>query len=84
MDDPVNIIYKIQRSIKVSIESLNDAILSGSVDNMEKYKYLLGQAHALQLMQQDISNLLQDKEQTDEQPDKTNVIGVDFSGSTED
>ena len=84
MDDPVNIIYKIQRSIKASIESLNDAILSGSVDNMEKYKYLLGQAHALQLMQQDISNLLQDKEQTDEQPDKTNVIGVDFSGSTED
>ncbi len=84
MDDPVNIIYKIQRSIKVSIESLNDAILSGSVDNMEKYKYLLGQAHALQLMQQDISNLLQDKEQTDEQPDNTNVIGVDFSGSTED
>ena len=84
MDDPVNIIYKIQRSIKVSLESLNDAILSGSVDNMEKYKYLLGQAHALQLMQQDISNLLQDKEQTDEQPDNTNVIGVDFSGSTED
>ena len=84
MDDPVNIIYKIQRSIKASIESLNDAILSGSVDNMEKYKYLLGQAHALQLMQQDISNLLQDKEQKDEQPDTTNVIGVDFSGSTED
>jgi len=84
MDDPVNIIYKIQRSIKGSLESLNDAILSGSVDNMEKYKYLLGQAHALQLMQQDISNLLQDKEQTDEQPDNTNVIGVDFSGSTED
>jgi uncharacterized protein YaaN involved in tellurite resistance len=84
MDDPVNIIYKIQRSIKASIESLNDAILSGSVDNMEKYKYLLGQAHALQLMQQDISNLLQDKEQTDEQPDNTNVIGVDFSGSPED
>ena len=84
MDDPVNIIYKIQRSIKVSLESLNDAILSGSVDNMEKYKYLLGQAHALQLMQQDISNLLQDKEQTDEQPDNTNVIGVDFKGSTED
>ena len=84
MDDPVNIIYKIQRSIKASIESLNDAILSGSVDNMEKYKYLLGQAHALQLMQQDISNLLQDKEQTDEQTDTTNVIGVDFSGSPED
>ena len=80
MDDPVNIIYKIQRSIKVSIESLNDAILSGSVDNMEKYKYLLGQAHALQLMQQDISNLLQEKEP--ENDDRDNIIQLDRS--TED
>ena len=80
MDDPVNIIYKIQRSIKVSLESLNDAILSGSVDNMEKYKYLLGQAHALQLMQQDISNLLQEKEP--ENDDRDNIIQLDRS--TED
>ncbi len=80
MDDPVNIIYKIQRSIKSSLESLNDAILSGSVDNMEKYKYLLGQAHALQLMQQDISNLLQEKEP--ENDDRDNIIQLDRS--TED
>jgi hypothetical protein len=80
MDDPVNIIYKIQRSIKVSLESLNDAILSGSVDNMEKYKYLLGQAHALQLMQQDISNLLNEKEP--ENDDRDNIIQLDRS--TED
>ena len=75
MDDPVNIIYKIQRSIKASLESLNDAILSGSVDNMEKYKYLLGQAHALQLMQQDISNLLKPKEP--ENDDSDNIIQLD-------
>jgi len=80
MDDPVNIIYKIQRSIKGSLESLNDAILSGSVDNMEKYKYLLGQAHALQLMQQDISNLLNEKEP--ENDDRDNIIQLDRS--TED
>ncbi len=80
MDDSVNIIYKIQRSIKASLESLNDAILSGSVDNMEKYKYLLGQAHALQLMQQDISNLLQEKEP--ENDNRDNIIQLDRS--TED
>ena len=75
MDDPINIIYKIQRSIKGSLEALNDAILSGSVDNMEKYKYLLGQAHALQLIQQDISNLLQEKEP--ENDDRDNIIQLD-------
>ena len=59
-------------------------MISGGVDNMEKYKYLLGQAHTVQITLQEISNLLQDKEQTDEQPDYSNVIGVDFSGSPED
>jgi hypothetical protein len=34
---------------------------------MEKYKYLLGKAHALQIIQQEISNLLEEKEQKNEQ-----------------
>ena len=40
--------------------------MSGGVDNMEKYKYLLGQAHATQIILQEISNLLNKKEQNDE------------------
>jgi len=41
-------------------------MLTGSgVDNHEKYKYLLGQAHAVQLTLQEISNLLKAKEQHD-------------------
>jgi len=40
---------------------------------MEKYKYLVGQAHAIQLTLQDISNLLKPKEQKDEQG---NVIDI--------
>jgi hypothetical protein len=42
-------------------------MMSGGVDNMEKYKYMLGQAHAYQLILQEISNLLEEKEQKDEQ-----------------
>jgi hypothetical protein len=87
MDDPINILYKIQRNARNSLQTIGDAMISGGVDNMEKYKYLLGQAHAIQLILQDISNLLQDKEQNDEKPDTTNVIAVDFSGeygNTED
>jgi|DEB0MinimDraft_6_1074348.scaffolds.fasta_scaffold13664_8 hypothetical protein len=87
MDDPINILYKIQRNARNSLQTIGDAMISGGVDNMEKYKYLLGQAHAIQLILQDISNLLQDKEQNDEKPDTTNVVAVDFSGeygNTED
>ena len=79
MNDPITILYKVQKSIKGSLQQLSEAMMSGGVDNMEKYKYLLGQAHALQLIQQDISNLLNEKEPEN---DRDNNI-VQF-GSTED
>ena len=82
-DDPITVIYKLQKRLRNSLQTIGDTMIGGGVDNMEKYKYLLGQAHAIQLTLQEISNLLQDKEQTDE-PDTTNVVAVDFSGSPED
>jgi hypothetical protein len=51
-------------------------MITGGVDSMEKYKYMLGQAHAYQLTLQEISNLLNPKEQKNEQG---NVIDI---GST--
>ena len=37
-------------------------MIAGGVDNMEKYKYLMGQAHAYKKIDQEISNLLKPKE----------------------
>tara|TARA_B100000614_G_C14179368_1_gene340583 strand:+ start:159 stop:404 length:246 start_codon:yes stop_codon:yes gene_type:complete len=65
--DPITIVYKIQRLLKEGINQVQETYTSGSVDNMEKYKYLLGKAHALQIIQQEISNLLEEKEQKNEQ-----------------
>ena len=57
-----------------------DALLAGGVDTMEKYRYLVGQAHGIQLTLQDISNLLKPKEQKNEQG---NIIDIgDGKGST--
>ena len=42
-------------------------MITGGVDSMEKYKYMLGQAHAYQIVIQEISNLLKPKEQKDEE-----------------
>ena len=83
--DPINVIYKLQKRLQSSLQSIGDVMISGGIDNMEKYKYLLGQAHALQIALQEISNLLQDKEQKeqDEEPDRTNVVPFG-DGSTED
>ena len=48
-------------------------MISGTVDSMEKYKYMQGQANAYQAIIQEISNLLNKKEQNDE---KGNVIDL--------
>ena len=78
--DPINVIYKIQRLIKEQYQAIGETMISGGVDNMEKYKYLMGQAHAYFKLSQEISTLLKQdgKEQTDEQkPDFTNVVKFD-------
>ena len=77
MDD-MQLIVKIQKELKSRLQNIGDSILGGGVDNMEKYKYLIGQAHAIQLTLQDISTLLKPKEQQDEQG---NVIDIG-NGST--
>ena len=66
MDD-LELITKIQRQLKDLYQNIGDSMIGGGVDNMEKYKYMLGQAHAYQYISQEISNLLNKKEQKNEQ-----------------
>ena len=65
--DEMTFIEKIRKVIKMRHDDVVSAMASGGVDNMEKYQYMLGQARTYQLMLQEISNLLDNKEQKDEQ-----------------
>ena len=65
--DELTIITKLQKQLKEAYQQIGDAMIAGGVDNMEKYKYMLGQAHAYQYISQEISNLLNKKEQKNEQ-----------------
>ena len=71
--DPLVIVAKLQRIIQQNLQRVGDAMISGGVDNMEKYQYMLGQARTYQYMLQEISNLLKAKEQKDEQG---NVVDI--------
>ena len=64
--DELTIVNKIQRALKDKYHNIGESMMSGTVDNMEKYKYMLGQAHTCLTILQDISNLLNEKEQKDE------------------
>ncbi len=60
-----NIIYKLQRGLDKRIQQLAISVTSGGVDNMETYKYIIGQINALEATKQELSNLLNEKEQNE-------------------
>ena len=66
MSDGLVIVSKLQKLMRENLQKIGDILISGGVDNMEKYKYLLGQANTYQIMLQEISNLLDNKEQKNE------------------
>ena len=71
--DGLVIVSKIQKMIKDRLQAVGDTMITGGVDNMEKYQYMLGQARTYQYMLQEISNLLKQKEQKE---DEGNVIDL--------
>ena len=69
--DPLVIVAKLQKILQANLQRIGDTMISGGVDNMEKYQYMLGQARTYQYLLQEISNLLKEKEQKD---DEGNII----------
>ena len=57
MDDLL-IIDKLKKRINATVQQIGDSMMSGGVDSMEKYKYMLGQAQAYTFISGEISNLL--------------------------
>ena len=60
--DTETLVYKLKRALERRIQSLSMSITTGGVDNMETYKYIIGQINELESVRQEISNLLDDKE----------------------
>ena len=55
------LIAQLLKAIKRRVDQLSLSITSGGVDNMETYKYIIGQINALESVRQEISNLQQDE-----------------------
>ena len=71
--DPLAIVARLQKILRDNLQRIGDTMISGGVDNMEKYQYMLGQARTYQYLLQEISNLLKAKEQKE---DEGNVIDL--------
>ena len=71
--DPLAIVARLRKILRDNLQRIGDAMISGGIDNMEKYQYMLGQARTYQYLLQEISNLLKAKEQKE---DEGNVIDL--------
>ena len=70
--DGIELIYKLKTLTSLRHQDVVNAILAG-VDSMDKYQYMLGQIRTYQYLSQEISSLLQKKEQNDKDGTVINI-----------
>ena len=71
--DPVNVIYKFKKTMQEQLDALVQTLANGGIDCMDEYKYIIGKIHAIDLMNQELSNLLQPKEPDDDDDNITRI-----------
>ena len=71
--DPVNVIYKFKRSRQEQLDALVQTLANGGIDTMDEYKYIIGKIHAIDLMNQELSNLLEPKEPNNDDDKVTRI-----------
>jgi|TARA_R100000231_G_scaffold18685_1_gene18865 chitinase len=81
LNEELTVISRLQKHLKDNYHAIGENMMAGAVDNMEKYKYMLGQAHAYVNILQEISNLLNPKKEDKNEQRDDNVIQF---GNTED
>ena len=72
--DPINVIYKLKKTMQSQLDALVQTLANGGIDNMTEYKYIIGKIHAIDLMNQELSNLLEPKEPKNDDPDNNTRI----------
>ena len=77
LNEELTILNKVQKHLKESYQSIGDSMIAGGIDNMEKYKYMMGQAHAYLRISQEISSLLNPKKEKKNDTERPENV-VDF------
>ncbi len=55
------------------LDALVQTLANGGIDNMDEYKYIIGKIHAIGLMNQELSNLLEPKEPDNDDDNITRI-----------
>ena len=71
--DPISVIYRLKKSMQTQMDDLVQALANGGIDSMEDYKYIIGKIHGIDLINQELSNLLEPKEPKDDDDNITRI-----------
>ena len=71
--DPINVIYKLRRSMQEQMDTLVQTLANGGIDRIDEYKYIIGKIHAVDSINQELSNLLEPKEPNDDDDNITRI-----------
>ena len=71
--DPINVIYKLKKTMQSQLDALVQTLANGGIDNMTEYKYIIGKIHAIDLVNQELSNLLEPKEPNNDDDKVTRI-----------
>ena len=71
--DPVHVIYKLKKTMQNVLDGLVQTLANGGIDSMDEYKYIIGKIHAIDLMNQELSNLLEPKEPNNDDDKVTRI-----------
>ena len=72
--DPIHVIYKLKKTMQNVLDGLDQTLANGGSDSMDEYKYIIGKIHAVDGINQELSNLLEPKEPKPDDPDNVTRI----------
>ena len=72
--DPVNVVYQLKRAMQNQMDALVQTLANGGVDTMDEYKYIIGKIHGIDIVNQELSNLLEPKEPDKDAPNNVTRI----------
>ena len=73
--DPVNVIYKFKKDDARATRRprVKPSSQTAGLTHMDEYKYIIGKIHAIDLMNQELSNLLEPKEPNNDDDNITRI-----------
>jgi len=78
------LVHNLRKTLRDNYQSVGDSMIAGGAKNYEQYKYMLGQAHAYQSIDQALTDLLNKNEEEEKEDVRQADNVIDFNRSTED